>query len=194
MSTKTNTLSPNPFNDQNNKPDIESSVKLLRINMNKHLSFNQHISDICKYASNNLNALGRLKTLLGFKTYQILINTFILSKFSGCPFVCLVLLFTSLNELENLQKRALGLLYNGYISSYDQFPEKSGKTSLSRTLCLLKNLNPSFMDICHLRLINLSLRYKYKLILEILETNQVKLGQRAYECLFQKYGTLCCTT
>ena len=59
----------------NNKVDIESSVKLLGISIENQLSFNQHISNVWKSASNQLNDLGRLETFLGFElnfSYQIL--------------------------------------------------------------------------------------------------------------------------
>ena len=43
---------------------IVPSVKLLRITIDDRLSFNEHITNICKTAANQLNALVRLKTFL----------------------------------------------------------------------------------------------------------------------------------
>ena len=45
---------------------IVPSVKLLGITIDNHLNFNELISGICKSATNELNALVRLKTFLGF--------------------------------------------------------------------------------------------------------------------------------
>ena len=42
-----------------------SSVKLLGIEIDNKLNFGKHISNICKIASNQLNAIGRLQTFLG---------------------------------------------------------------------------------------------------------------------------------
>ena len=42
---------------------IVQSVKLLGIRTDNRLNFNEHISNICKSAANQLNALLRLKTL-----------------------------------------------------------------------------------------------------------------------------------
>ena len=42
---------PTYFVDGNNKAEIGSSVKLLRINIDKQLSFNQHVSNNCKSVS-----------------------------------------------------------------------------------------------------------------------------------------------
>ena len=51
-----------------------SKVRLLGIKIDNKLNFNHHINNICKYASNQLNALIRLKHLLGFEEEcQILI-------------------------------------------------------------------------------------------------------------------------
>ena len=65
-------------------------------------------------------------------------------------FVCV----TSLNRIENLQKRALRLLLYGYEYKYEQLLNKTGRGSMTinrlRTLCVeiyktLKELNPIFM-------------------------------------------------
>ena len=46
---------------------MESSVKLLGIEIDNKLNFEKHISNICKKASNQLNAICRLQTFLGHK-------------------------------------------------------------------------------------------------------------------------------
>ena len=65
---------------------VASSVQLLGIHIDDQFSFNLHISNICKYASTRFNALVRLKFFLGFDERKVLINSFILSNFSYCPF------------------------------------------------------------------------------------------------------------
>ena len=49
---------------------MESSVKLLGIVIENKLNFEKHISNICKKASNQLNAICRLQTFLGQKKKQ----------------------------------------------------------------------------------------------------------------------------
>ena len=46
---------------------MESSVKLLGIEVDNKLKFEKHISNICKKASNQLNAICRLQTFMGHK-------------------------------------------------------------------------------------------------------------------------------
>ena len=50
---------------------VVSSVELLEIRVDDELSFNLHISNICRSAANHLNALFRLKRFLGFKGKRI---------------------------------------------------------------------------------------------------------------------------
>ena len=47
--------------------EVASSVKLPGIHIDDQLSFNLHISNICKSASKQLNALVRLENFLGFE-------------------------------------------------------------------------------------------------------------------------------
>ena len=55
-----------------------SKVKLLGIEIDAKLNFNHHINKICKSASNQRNALIRLKHLLGFEERKVLVNTFVM--------------------------------------------------------------------------------------------------------------------
>ena len=51
------------------------SVELLGIQLDDKLNFSPHISNICKSAANQLNALIRLQKFLSFKEKKILINS-----------------------------------------------------------------------------------------------------------------------
>ena len=72
-----------------NQKEIKAvaKVKLLGIEIHDKLNFNHHINNICKSASNQLNALTRLKHLLGFKERKVLVNTFVMSNFNYCSLV-----------------------------------------------------------------------------------------------------------
>ena len=62
------------INDVDMKPN--NSVKLLGITLDNKLTFENHVSSICKSASCQLNALFRLKHFLGFKEIKILTENF----------------------------------------------------------------------------------------------------------------------
>ena len=54
------------------------SVELLGIHLDDKLNFNLHISNICRSAVNQLNALIRLKSYLNFNARRLLINSYII--------------------------------------------------------------------------------------------------------------------
>ena len=64
-----------------------SKVRLLGIEIDEKLNFNHHTNNFCKSVSNQLNALIRLKHLLGFKERKVLANTFVMSNFNYCSLV-----------------------------------------------------------------------------------------------------------
>ena len=166
-----------------------SKVKLLGIEIDNKLNFNHHINNICKSASNQLNALIRLKHLLGFEERKGLANTFVMSSFNYCSLVWNFSSAQSLNKIENLQKRALRNLLNDYYNTYEDLLEKSGYPNMNlrrkRTLCIeiyktLNKLNPSYMnDIFKLRNTDRLTREKYKLNLEIPKPNQATFETRS---------------
>ena len=153
-----------------------SSVKLLGIQIDDKLNFNLHISKICKFVANQLNALIRLKQFLSFHAKEVLINSYIISNFN-CPLVWMFSSTQSLDKIENLQKRALHFLYDDFDASYEDLLSKGGKSKMNvrrlRTLCVeiyktLNNLNPSFMNnIFKLKINSREVRDKYKLNLAI---------------------------
>ena len=55
----------------------ENSVKLLGIEVDNKLSFEQHISIHSNKASNQLNATGRIQKFMGFKEKEVLLNSFV---------------------------------------------------------------------------------------------------------------------
>ena len=64
------------------------------------LSFEKHVSELCKTAVSQLNALKRLRPhILEEKTRKILIQSFVLSHFNYCP---LVWYFTTAKQLQKI--------------------------------------------------------------------------------------------
>ena len=51
-----------------------NSIKLLGININDHLKFNEHISILCSSAAMQLNGLSRLQKYLGKSEKEAIIN------------------------------------------------------------------------------------------------------------------------
>ena len=82
------------FNKTNIKVEIGGekirstlSVKVLRVHNDDKLNFNEQINKLFKSAGNQLKTLIRLKSLLGLKEKEVLVNSFIYSNFNYCPLV-----------------------------------------------------------------------------------------------------------
>ena len=172
------------------------SVKLLiGVHIDDKLNFNEHINKICKSAGNQLNALIRLKSFLGLKEKEVLVNSFIYSNFNYFPLVWMLSNKKSLDKIESLHKRALRFLLNDYVSSYEQLVETSGECNMNirrlRFLYIeiyktLNDLNPSFTkEIVEKSDENQVTRDRYKLNLNIRRRNQVTFGTKSLKF----YGT-----
>ena len=103
-----------------------SNVKMFGVHIDNKLNFNLHIDIICKSASNQLNALVRLKRYLGHEERFVLVNSFIYSNFNYCLLAWMFLSKKSLNKIENLQKQAFRFVLDDNTSSYELLLEKSG--------------------------------------------------------------------
>ena len=170
------------MNIRDKKIESLSAVKLLGIEINNKLNFNNHINTICRSAANQLNALIRLRRFLGIEERKALIQSFVLSNFNYGPLVWMLSSVKSLNKIENLQKRALRFMISDYEKSYDELLRLSGSCAinvrLKRNLCVeiyktLNDLNPSFMrEIFEIHKTKRAVRQTYKINLEIPRVNQ----------------------
>ena len=132
----------------------KSSVKLLGIVIDEKLNFDKHITELCKKASAQLNALFRLNFVLTKKAKNILIQSFIFSNFNYCPLVWHFSSSKSIQIIECIQKRALRFLLDANDSSYEELLVNTNNHFVSvkrlKVLCTeiyktLKNLNPPYM-------------------------------------------------
>ena len=82
------------------------------------------------YASNQLNAISRLHIHLGFKKKEVLDNSFVYANFNHCPLIWHFCSAKSVRKIEQIQTRALRILYNDFDSEYKTFRDKSGKCTM----------------------------------------------------------------
>ena len=117
----------------------ENAVRLLGVKIDHRLTFDEHISDLCRKAAAQLNALKRLEGYMEFKAKEIMVQSFAFSNFNYCPLVWHFSSEKSMKKIEKVHERALIFLYNDSNSSYDDLLSKAGKctTKISRlrTLC-----------------------------------------------------------
>ena len=72
-----------------NEFEIESSKneKLLGISINTTLSFELHVTSLCKKASQKLHALAKIAHYMDFKKQGSLMKAFVISQFNYCPLI-----------------------------------------------------------------------------------------------------------
>ena len=131
---------------------VKSSLKLLGVKIDAALNLSLHIANICRSAVNQLNALIRLRTFLGFEEKKVLINSYFYSNFYYSPLVWMFSHVKFLKKVEALQKRPLCFVYDDYNSPSEEILKKSGKVCVEvnrlRYLCIEiynNNVNRSFI-------------------------------------------------
>ena len=107
-----------------------NSIKLLGINIDDQLKFNEHISVLCSKAAMQLNALSRLQKYMGKSEKEAIINSFILSNFNYCPLVWHFSSCESIRKIEKIQKRCLRIILNDYESDYETLLCNSNKPTM----------------------------------------------------------------
>ena len=125
-------LSKNTINKSivTNNKTIESSksVKLLGLTIDNKLNFGIHMNNICKVPSAKIKGLGRIRSRLNL--LQVKTLYFILSQFNYC---CLVWMFCSKtlqNKINQIQKRALRIVYNEPNLNLDKLVELDKSTTI----------------------------------------------------------------
>ena len=94
------------LNISNQNINSENCVKLLWIEIDNTLSFGEHVSNLCKKASNQLNEIGRINKYMGFKETEVLLNSFVLSNFNYYPLAWHFSSSKLLKKIENTRASA----------------------------------------------------------------------------------------
>ena len=98
--------------------------KLLGIKFDSSLSFEGHITNLCKKASQKIQGLARIVSYMNLPKRKVLMKAFITSQFSYCPLIWMLQSRTSNNRINNIHERALRLAYEDNMCSFKQLLEK----------------------------------------------------------------------
>ena len=101
-----------------------NSVKLLGITIDNHLKFDKHISLLRTKANRKLSALARISYYLTFHQKRTLIKAFFESQFRYCSLTWMFHSRQSDNKINLLHERALRIIYNDQISSFQELLDK----------------------------------------------------------------------
>ena len=101
--------------------DVKNSreEKLLGVKIDSKLSFENHVSSLCKKASQKLHALARVVNFMDLAKRKSLMKAFMTSQFNYCP---LIWMFDSKqlnNRINKIQERALRQVYKDSKLTFD---------------------------------------------------------------------------
>ena len=114
--------------------------KLLGVKVDHELNFNEHVSSLCKKASQKLNALSRIASCMTFHQRRLILNFFITSHFSYCPIVW-VFHGRKLNErINHIRERALR--FTDFNSSFQELLTEDNSLNIHH-----RNLKKFMTDI-----------------------------------------------
>ena len=118
------------LNIDGNQVTLEKFVKLLGVTIDNKSSFDEHVSSLCKKASNQLNVVTRLHSYLGFKEKEVLLNSFVYASYNYCPLICHFCSAKSVRKIEQIQTRTLRILCNDFDSDWKTLLDNSGKCTM----------------------------------------------------------------
>ena len=107
-----------------------SCEKLLGVFFDSKLTFQSHIDNICKKASQKLNAISRITPYMDFNKKRLAVNAFFMAQFNYCPLIWMCHNRTYKNKINRLHERCLRLIYNDKRSSFEDLLEKDNSVSI----------------------------------------------------------------
>ena len=93
-------------------------------------NFDEHVTSLCRKASQKLNALARVAQYMNLAQRSLIMNAFIFSQFGYCP---LVWMFNSRklnNRINNIHERTLRIVYRDYKSTFKQLLKQNKSVSI----------------------------------------------------------------
>ena len=103
--------------------ESSSTEKLLGIQIDSDLAFDEHISCICNKVCRKINLLGHLVNYMSFDKRRMLVKAFIEPQFNYCPLRWMFHSGTLNNKINRYHQRALRLVYSDYKSLFCELVE-----------------------------------------------------------------------
>ena len=110
--------------------DIKDSEgeKLLGVKFDNKLTFEKHITDICRKASRKIYALARITPDMDLSKRRMVMNAFFNSQFNYCPLIWMCHNRATNRKINSLHERCLRILYNDKQSSFKMLLEKDSSS------------------------------------------------------------------
>ena len=96
---------------ENNYIESEKEQMFLGITVDSKLTFENHINNICKIASQKLNDLARVALYINMRKRKIIMKSFVTSQFGNCPLLWMFQSRRLNNKVNSTNERALRITY-----------------------------------------------------------------------------------
>ena len=90
------------------------------IKIDNKLTLEEHVERLCKKASQKVNAVARISSLMRFEQRKRMVNLFIISHFSHYPLVWMFHSRRINNRIDHVHERALKVIYQDYNFSFKE--------------------------------------------------------------------------
>ena len=117
-------------NIDNKLIESENEQVLLGVTIDSNLSFEKHINNLCKKASQKLNALARISGYINLQKRRVIMKSFIISQFGYCPLSWMFHSKRLNNKINSIHERALRITYVDNVSSFQELLEKDNSVSI----------------------------------------------------------------
>ena len=107
-----------------------SNEKGLGMLFNNKFYFDEHVTSLCRKASQKLNALARVAQYMNLAQRRLIMNAFIFSQFGYCPLVWMFHSRKLNNRINNIHERALRIVYRDYESTFQQLLKQNKSVSI----------------------------------------------------------------
>ena len=128
--------------------------KLLGVTLARRLSFNNHVSNLCKKASQKLNALARVSKYMEKSKLELTMTPFVMSHFSYCPLVSMFHDGKSHSKIKKIHERTPRIIYKDSTSNFEEllvktnpvFPHQRNSRLIASQTCFSHNLK--WTELC----------------------------------------------
>ena len=140
-------------NIDNDLIESENEQVLLGVTVDSNLSFEKHINNLCKKASQKLNALARISGYINLQKRRVIMKSFI-SQFGYCPLSWMFHSKRLNNKINSTHERAPRITYVDNVSSFQELLEKDNSVSIhhkniqvlaTEMFKISKNLSPDIV-------------------------------------------------
>ena len=98
--------------------------KLLGVHIDRTLSFDEHVSNLCKKAGRKLSVLARFSSYTTLTQRTVLMKSFIEAQFGCCPIVWMFHGRVLNRKINHLHERSLRIVYKDSIRSFHELLQK----------------------------------------------------------------------